>query len=144
MGRQLGVIAIGAIAGLIFGVLAPISFLAACVWDGRLDWSSITKPAFILLITAFTTLGTINGVFGARDGWRSRLCRMWTVAIVTSVPFLFPLILLVMDPSDSKMWGPALIMIGIMTPFIWVAGRAGQEIGVRGRNRSLNGQPSPS
>lgn len=133
MGRRLRVIAAGAAVGLVAGVSAPVVFVAACVWDGRLQWSALTDPMLLPYIAALAALGTVNGAVGAWDGLRSVAYRLWPVAGAPALLFLFPAALWAEHPSDSKSWGAALLVVGIVIPFVWVAGRVGQEIGVRGR-----------
>ncbi|MBM4071530.1 MAG: hypothetical protein FJ271_21735 [Planctomycetes bacterium] len=138
MGRRLGVIAAGAALGLVAGVLAPVVFVAACVWGDRMEWSDLTKPELAPYIAVLVALGTANGAVGAWDGWRSGRCRAWPVAWAPGLLFLFPAWLWAQSPSDSKSWGVALLAVGIVAPFVWVAGRVGQEVGVRGRKGTPN------
>ena len=125
----------GAVIGLLAGVLAPVMFVAACVWDDRMEWSTLTKPEAVPYLAVLASLGLLNGVVGAWDGWRSGLCRGWPVAWAPALLFLFPLAEFAQYPSDSKIWGPALLAVGIVAPFVWVGGRVAQEIGARGRQR---------
>ncbi len=134
MGRRIGVIAAGAALGFVAGVLAPVVFVAACVRDDRLEWSALTEPELAPYIAVLVALGIVNGGVGAWDGWRSGRCRAWPVAWAPAVLFLLPVAEFAQYPSDSKSWGPALLVVGIVAPFVWVAGRVGQEVGVRGRN----------
>ena len=67
MGRRLAVIAAGAVLGLIAGVLAPVVFVAASVWDDRMEWSALTKPELAPYIAVLVALGTANGAVGAWD-----------------------------------------------------------------------------
>lgn len=140
MWRRVGVIAVGAILGLVAGVAAPVVFVAACVWDGRMEWSALTKPELAPYTAVLVALGTANGAVGAWDGWRSGRCRAWPVAWAPGLLFLFPAWLWAEYPSDSKSWGVGLLAVGIVAPFVWVAGRVGQEVGVRGRK----GTPNPA
>ena len=136
MAQPLVSIAAGAAVGLAAGVLAPVVFVAACVWDGRTEWSALTKPELVPYIATLAALGLVNGGVGAWDGWRSGRCRLWPVAGAPLLLFLFPAFAFAEAPSDSKYWGPALLAVGIVAPFVWVAGRVGQEVGVRGRARA--------
>ncbi|MDY3554410.1 hypothetical protein R5W24_003532 [Gemmata sp. JC717] len=131
MGRRAGVIVAGAVIGLIAGALAPVVFIAACVWDGRAKWSAITEPESAPYLATLVALGAVNGAVGAWDGWRSSRYRVWPVAWAPALLFLFPAVQWVQDSSDSKTWGAALLAVGIVAPFVWVAGRVGQEVGVR-------------
>jgi hypothetical protein len=137
MGRRLGVIAAGAVIGLIAGILAPVVFVAAFVWDGRTEWSTLTKPETVPYLAVLAGLGTVNGMVGALDAWRSGRCRAWPVAWAPALLFLFPAWLSA-QYLDSKSWGPSLLAVGIVAPFVWVAGRVGQEVGVRGRKGMPN------
>jgi hypothetical protein len=133
MERQTWVIAAGACIGLVAGVLAPVVFIAGCVWDGRTKWSALTEPDLFPYWAMLAILGTLNGSVGAWDGWRSGICRLWPVACAPLLLFLFPIAEFARYPSDSKSWGPALLAFGIVAPFVWVAGRVGQEVGRAGR-----------
>lgn len=138
MGRRLGVIAAGAAIGLAAGVLAPVAFVAACVWDDRTEWSTLTKPEAVPYLAVVAVLGLLGGGGGAWDGWRSGVCRAWPAAWAPALLLTFPAAEFAQYPSDSKSWGPALLAIGIVAPFVWVAGRVGQEVGVRGRKGTPN------
>src|SRR5262245_15633092 len=105
--RRAVVIVAGAAIGLVAGVAAPVVFVAACVWDGRTEWSTLTKPDFAPYLAVLAGLGLLNGGVGAWDGWRSGLCRAWPVAWAPGVLFLFPAWLWAQYPSDSKSWGVA-------------------------------------
>ena len=137
MGR-VWAIAAGASIGLVAGVLAPVIFVAACVWDDRTEWSALTNPELVPYWAVLVSLGTLNGAFGAWDGWRSGLCRVLPVAWAPALLFVFPAVLWMQYPSNSKEWGPALLAVCIVAPFVWVAGRIGQEVGVRSRKRRTN------
>jgi hypothetical protein len=139
MGRRLGVIAAGAVIGFVAGVAAPVVLVAACVWDDRMEWSALTKPELAPYFAVVVALGTVNGAVGACDGWRSGQCRAWPVAWAPGLLFLFPATLWALYQWDSKGWGVALLAVGIVAPFVWVAGRVGQEVGVKGRK----GTPNP-
>jgi hypothetical protein len=139
--RKALVIGAGAAIGLVAGVLAPVAFVAACVWDGRTEWSTLTKPEAVPYLAVLAGLGLFNGGVGAWDGWRSGLCRLWPVAWAPALLFLFPAVIWAQYPSDSKSWGPALLAVGIVAPFVWVAGRVGQEVGVRGSKGTPNRAP---
>ena len=65
MGRRAGVIAAGAAIGLVAGVLAPVVFIAACVWDGRTEWSALTDPELAPHMAVLAALGLANGGVGA-------------------------------------------------------------------------------
>jgi hypothetical protein len=138
MGWRVLMIVAGAAVGLVAGVLAPVVFVAACVWDGRTTWSALAEPEAVPYFAALVGLGILNGAVGAWDGWRSSAHRIWPVAWAPLQLFLFPLVLWAQDPSDSKSWGAALLVVGILAPFVWVAGRIGQEIGVAGRRGRPN------
>ena len=142
--RRAWVIGAGAVIGLVAGVLAPVVFVAACVWDGRTEWSTLTKPEAVPYLAVLAGLGLLNGGVGAWDGWRSGLCRAWPVAWAPALLFLFPAVEFVQYPSDSKSWGPGLLAVGIVAPFVWVAGRDGQEVGVRGRKGTPNQALQPT
>lgn len=133
MSRRLGVIVAGAALGFVAGALAPVVFVAACVWDGHTDWSALAKLEVVVGFAVLASLGLLNGGVGAWDGWRSGRCRLGPVAWAPAALFLFPAAEFAHYPSDSKSWGPALLIVGIVAPFVWVAGRVGQEVGVRGR-----------
>ena len=137
MGRQTWVIAAGACIGLIAGVLAPVVFIAGCVWDDRTKWSALAEPDMFPYWAVLAILGTLNGAVGARDGWRSGICRLWPVAWAPLLLFLFPISEFVRYQSDSKLSGAALLAVGIVAPFVWVAGRVGQEVGRAGRKGTL-------
>ncbi|AWM35685.1 hypothetical protein GobsT_66320 [Gemmata obscuriglobus] len=143
MGRRAGGIVAGAVIGLIAGALAPVVFIAACVWDGRAEWSALTESESVPYIATLVALGAVNGAVGAWDGWRSSLYRVWPVAWVPALLFLFPAVQLVQYPSDSKTWGAALLVVGIVAPFVWVAGRVGQEVGVRVQPRHVEPGATP-
>ena len=129
MGRRAWVIAAGASIGLIAGALAPVVLIGGCVWDGRTDWSKLAEPTLFPYWAVLAVLGMLNGAVGAWDGWRSGTCRLWPVAWAPLLLFLFPVAEFARFPSDSKSWGPALMAVGIVAPFVWVAGRVGQEVG---------------
>lgn len=138
MVKCLIVIAVGSALGLFAGVLAPVVFIAACVWDDRTEWSSLLDPKAAPYIAVLGGLGLINGGVGAWDGWRSGLCRQWPVALAPAALFLFPIYEFAQYPTDSKTWGIALLAVCIVAPFIWVAGRISQEVGVRGRPQTAS------
>ena len=133
MGRRGWTVAAGAALGLLAGALTPVVFVAACVWDDRTAWSALAEPVGIIYLVVLTTLGAANGGVGARDGWRSDRRELGPVAWVPLSLLLFPAVMFALDQSDSKSWGAALLVVGILAPFVWVAGRVGQEVGVRGR-----------
>lgn len=143
MGRRAGVIVAGAVVGLVAGVLAPVVFVAACVWDGRTEWSALTQPELTPYFAVLAALGAVNGAVGAWDGWRSGLYRMWPVVWAPALLFLLPVTEWAQHPSDSKSWGAALLVVGIVAPFVWVAGRVGQEVGARGRPRRAEPGAAP-
>jgi hypothetical protein len=136
--RRTVVIGAGAAIGLVVGVAAPVVFVAACVWDGRTKWSTLTESEAVPYLAVLAGLGFLNGGVGAWDGWRSGSCRAWPVAWAPALLFLFPAVIWAQYPSDSKSWGPALLAVGIVAPFVWVAGRVGQDVGVRGRRSTPN------
>lgn len=139
MGRRLCAITAGAVLGLVAGVLAPIVLVAACVfWDGPTKWSTLTNPEVMPYFAVLAGLGLLNGGVGAWDGWRSGQCRKWPVAWLPALLFLYPAVIWAQYPTDSKSWGPALLVVGIVAPFVWVAGRVGQEVGVRARKGTRN------
>jgi hypothetical protein len=143
MWRRAGVIVAGAAIGLIAGVAAPVVFVAACVLDDRLGWSALTEPESAPYFAVLATLGTANGGVGAWDGWRSGRCRAWPVAWAPALLFLLPAVVWAEHPSDSKSWGATLLVVGIVSPFVWVAGRVGQEVGVRGRSKHAEPGAAP-
>jgi hypothetical protein len=140
MVRLLLVIFAGAIVGCLAGILAPVVFVAACVWDERTTWSALAAPQTVPHIVVLVALSTLNGAVGAWDGWRSNVCRAWPVALAPLLLFIFPATEIARYPSSSKAWGPAMLIVAVVAPFVWVAGRVGQEMGVRAaRTRRTNG-----
>lgn len=134
MGRCAWRIAAGACIGLVAGVLAPVVLIAGCVWDGRTEWSKLAEPVLFPYWAVLAGLSTLNGAVGAWDGWRSGICRLWPVAWAPLLLFLYPISEFARYPTDSKLSGVALMAFGIVAPFVWVAGRVGQEVGSAGRN----------
>ena len=67
-----------------------------------------------------------------------KISRAWPAAWAPALLLMFPAAEFARHPSDSKSWGPALLAVGILAPFVWVAGRVGQEVGVRGRKGTPN------
>ncbi len=135
MVRYALVIVVGAVVGCFAGIAAPIVLVAACVWDGRTNWSVLAKPEAIPYVATLVILGTLDGAVGARNGWRSSARRAWPVVWAPLLLFLYPATEFAQYPSDSKIWGVSLLAVAIVAPFVWVAGRVGQEIGVAGRPR---------
>ena len=129
------VIASGAIVGCVAGLLGPIVFIAACVGNDRTTWSVLTDPEAIPSVATLAFLGIVNGAVGAWDGWRSSARSGWPVAWAPLLLFLYPAAEFAQYPSDSKLWGTYLFAVTMVAPFLWVAGRVGQEIGVAGRKR---------
>lgn len=139
--RRIIVIASGALFGGFAGLLGPLVFIGACVWDDRTDWSILAKPELLPYFAVLTVLGTLNGAVGAWAGWRSGASRQWPVAWVPLLLLLYLAKHYAEYPSDSKTWGVSLLAVAIVMPFVWVSGRVGQEIGARGRKA---GQGLPS
>jgi hypothetical protein len=156
MFRALRVAASGLVLGLLIGSLGPVVFVAANIWDDRRRtsdtseeppylskvWSVLVDQETLPYLAVVAASGAMNGGIGAWAGWRSNR----GVTLIAAVPlmlFLFPLVIFAQNPSDSKMWGGPLLVVGILAPFVWVASRAGQEVGVAGRRGRLN-EPASS
>jgi hypothetical protein len=98
-------------------------------------------PDAVPYLAALAVLGTLNGAAGAWDGWRSNARRAWPVARVPLLLLLCPTAAFVQYTSSYNTLG-TLLAVAIVAPFVWVAGRVGQEIGVAGRKGSPNPAPS--
>jgi hypothetical protein len=142
--RTLRVIGIGLASGLLIGILGPVIFIAANVWDDRRRMTDTTdEPAYLSAVRSSLTnsdlfpylatvavAGGVNGAIGAWVGWRGIRGPARTVA----VPLLFlllPMTSCAENPSDSKTWGIELFVVVFIGLFVWVAGRVGQELGTR-------------
>jgi hypothetical protein len=143
MRRRLLVIGSGAVVGCLAGLLAPAIVVAVCVWDGYGNWSALVDPDAVPYLAALAALGALNGALGAWDGWRSNDRRAWPVARVPLLLLLCPAAAFVQYTSSYNTLG-ILLAVAIVAPFVWLAGRVGQEIGVAGRNSSPNPSPSPT
>lgn len=132
MARSIRVTAFGLLAGLLIGILGPITFVAACVWDDRLEWSALTDERLLPYWTAVAAAGAANGGIGAwagRLGYRRATPVVWVPLLLV----LYPLVSFVRNPSDSKTWGSELFVVVFVGLFVWVAGRVGQALGAMQR-----------
>ena len=70
MVRTVLITAAGTLAGLAIGVLGPITFVAACVWGDRTEWSALTDRRVLPLLASVAAAGAANGAVGAWNGRR--------------------------------------------------------------------------
>ena len=124
-----------AAVGASFCVLGAIAILAASAWKGEADWSA--PSGFLLYLTMMAGLGSLSGALGAWDSWRSGLYRVWpTVWTSAILLLLFAASYSAVLPSEFLTWSN---LLGLLVPFgwitlpVWVAGWAGQFIGIGGR-----------
>jgi len=149
----------GLLAGFFIGILGPTIFVAAsALYSGNrsiatyaaphcgrahwshLDyadehfsaviWSELTGE-WVPELFAIGVIGALNGALGARNGLRSAARSLWPVCLGPLLLLLYPFVEYIRNPNAGSMtWGGAVVLAYVMTPFAWVAGRVGQEIGV--------------
>jgi len=129
--RSAILIGAGLVSGLVLGAGGLMSIFAAKVYQDKVDWPTLT-PEYLSALAICATIGAVNGSVGAWDGIRSQRWRLWPVAIVPVLMLTYPLPSCLEYPNDSKTWGLLLFLAFWVGLFVWVAGRIGQEIGVRG------------
>jgi hypothetical protein len=145
--RTLRATAIGLLAGLLISILGWIVMISAFIWDNRRRMSDLSdEPAYFTVVwrslthkdslpywavvAALGVNGGIGGWSGCRTGRKGIVPVLW----VALLPFLFPLAVYAENPAGgSKSWGGAFVVALFIIPFVWVAGRVGQELGVRQR-----------
>ena len=136
--RSALIMACGFLAGFPIGLLGPILLISAIkFWDHdeRGVWSILTGSS-VPYFLAVGVIAAANGTIGALNGLRSSSQKPWPVVPVPLLLLLYPLIEYIQYPNaGSKSWGSILMVVLCMMPFILIAGRIGQEIGVMGSRR---------
>jgi len=137
----------GAFIGFVVGLLGPIVLVAGCVRDDRMEWSILFDPEMIAYFSVVPLLGTINGSVGAWDGRRLGVSRQWPVVLVPLLLLIYPIVMYQLFSNNSKTWGESVLIVAIVGPFVWVAGRMAQQYGVRRYRRNAptgNFNPQPN
>lgn len=138
MARAILVTAFGLLAGALIGVSGLVAFAAACVWDGRMDWSDV-GVRYAPHLVVIGSIGAVNGLVGAWDGWLSGARRPGPVLVVPLLLLTWPAVTFLRHPSDSKSWGVEGFVAVFIGLFVWVAGRVTQEIGAATKARRCGG-----
>lgn len=146
--RWLRATTFGLLVGLLIGILGWVVLVAAFVWDDRRRmsdlyeergyfaavWSALTNTGGLPFWAAVAAAGAANGGIGGWVAWRTGRCGVVSVLWVALLPLLLPLADYVDNPAGgSKSWGGAFVVALFVMPFVWVAGRVGQEVGARQR-----------
>jgi hypothetical protein len=133
--RASGLIAAGLLSGLLIGVLGQVLFLAVDVQLGSGIWPALLWN-LVYSVALLAIPAGLNGCLGVTDGLRTgdrRLCPVLVPPLVLlATPFAFCGTLVEVGLRIA-------IELGLLA---WVAGRAGQEIGVAGRGRNRPGVSS--
>lgn len=132
MSQSKRVVITGLFCGFLIGILGIVVFVAACVRDDRLEWSVLTDAQYLPYWTVVVLAAAVNCGIGSWVGRRGGR-RLAPVFVIPFLMFLYPLMSFVKNPSDSKLWGMDLLVVAIFGVFLWIAGRVGQEIGMRNR-----------
>ncbi len=151
--------AFGLLAGLLIGTLGWVVLVSAFLWDDRRRMSDLSEePAYLAAVWARLTDGaglpfgaavaTLAAVNGAVGGWAAQLTGgrgVIPVLAVALTPLLFPVAVYAENPGGgSKWWGGAFVVALFVIPFVWVAGRVGQELGARQRHAEPGAAPDPA
>lgn len=144
--------AFGVLSGVLIAILGWVVLVAAYVWDDRRRMSDLSEePAYLTAVWSRLTdtdglpfwaavgasvaaLGAANGGIGGWAGCRTGRRDFLPVLWVALLPLLYPVAVYAKNPAGvSKLWGGAFVLAIFIIPFVWVAGRVGQELGVRQR-----------
>ena len=112
-----------------------------------MEWSILFDPEMIAYFSVVPLLGTINGSVGAWDGRRLGVSRQWPVVLVPLLLLIYPIVMYQLFSNNSKTWGESVLIVAIVGPFVWVAGRMAQQYGVRRYRRNAptgNFNPQPN
>jgi hypothetical protein len=144
IGRAILATTFGLLAGFGIGSLGPTIIVAWSAWYRRAHWSHsdwADQPYSVVVWSELTgkrvpywfaigVIGALNGALGARNGLHSDARRLWPVCVGLLLLLLYPLVEFVRYPNAGEIGVGALVLAIFMAPFVWVAGRVGQEIGV--------------
>ena len=135
--------ALGILSGLLISALGWIILDAASIFSRRAHWSASDwedKPFSVTIWSDLTNeyfphrvaigaIGALNGALGARNGLRSDARELGPVWWVPLLLLLYPVVEFIRYPNAGDIWGGAFVVAIFMAPFVWMAGRVGQEIG---------------
>ena len=120
---------LGFAIGAVIGVSCPLILIA---YTALLDNTQLPRPSaeLLLWLSAFAAPAAINGAIGAWVTARLASQSRWPVTILpVALPVVATLATLFVD---SKTRGGLQYFAVLAAVFSWLAGRVGQQIGLRG------------
>ncbi len=130
--------------GLIIGMLLPavLATIQACEYRRQMAdtvicptylgavWLVLSDRERLPGLSGIAAVGATSGAIGAWAGYRKGRHPIGPVLWFALIPLLLPLVVYAKNPAGgSKEWGGALCVAAIIIPFVWMAGRVGQELG---------------
>ncbi len=129
MWRKVRAVALGVGCGALICLSGPVLLMLSQINSSDPPISIVT-PEDQLHLGIVTALGAVNGGIGAGIAMLRRGRGIWPVFVIPLLLLYLPIID-VLQGADGKTWVPELIIVLFVGVLVWVAGRVGQEFGIK-------------